>query len=227
MPGRVFWPPQQRSVRDMYNQLGDVYFRKAYQMKYRTFQTLPQYSVSTYLPHRLERKNTKETIFVMDKYRPMSNLLVPLLVCRRIYIQHNDYLWNRSYGCYQQLLVCCWRHQQSSELQNYVPYRARLATIYSRRFLASFRCQFCMLCRCDWRNPIWVHRPYEWDCIESGCIAVNSFAEERKRLVLIAMQWAMSTAGFWTYQSCSIPDQLHVAWLSKERPCFRSWRVAC
>ena len=35
---------------------------------------------------------------------------------------------------------------------------------------------------------IWVHRPYEWDCIESGCIAVNSFAEERKRLVLIAMQ---------------------------------------
>ena len=40
MPGRVFRPRQRRSVRDIYDQLGDVYFCRAYQMKYRTFQNL-------------------------------------------------------------------------------------------------------------------------------------------------------------------------------------------
>ena len=42
MTGRSFRKRQRRSVRDIYDQLGDVYFRRAYRMKFRTFQRLAE-----------------------------------------------------------------------------------------------------------------------------------------------------------------------------------------
>ena len=40
VPGRVFQQRKRRSVRDIYKELGKVYFRRAYRMKYRTFTSL-------------------------------------------------------------------------------------------------------------------------------------------------------------------------------------------
>lgn len=39
-PGRTFRKRQRRSVKDIYNELGDTYFRRAYRMQYRTFKRL-------------------------------------------------------------------------------------------------------------------------------------------------------------------------------------------
>ena len=40
VPEWTFWRRKRRSVRDIYNELGDVYFRRAYRMKYKTFKCL-------------------------------------------------------------------------------------------------------------------------------------------------------------------------------------------
>jgi hypothetical protein len=39
-PGRMFRQRNRRSFKDIYNELGEVYFRRAYRMKYRTFLSL-------------------------------------------------------------------------------------------------------------------------------------------------------------------------------------------
>ena len=40
IPGRTFQQRKRRSVQDNYKELGKVYFRRAYQMNYRTFKSL-------------------------------------------------------------------------------------------------------------------------------------------------------------------------------------------
>ena len=55
--GRSFRKRQRRSVRDIYEELGDVYFRRAYRMKYDTFNRL----ATLLSPYIIESSGKKQT----------------------------------------------------------------------------------------------------------------------------------------------------------------------
>jgi hypothetical protein len=77
IPGRTFRQRKRRSVQGIYKELGKVYFRRAYQMNYRTFKRLAV-ELHPYITKPLVRKDEQDTN-QMDRFLQMSNLLVPLV----------------------------------------------------------------------------------------------------------------------------------------------------
>jgi hypothetical protein len=76
-PGRSFRRRIRRSVEDIYRQLGDVYFRRAYRMKYTTFKRLANDLRRVYWTYQVRKMEVNPGVFRMGVFHLMYALRVP------------------------------------------------------------------------------------------------------------------------------------------------------
>jgi hypothetical protein len=109
MPGRIFRKRQRRLVQDVYNQLGDVYFWRAYQMKFGTFQRLAEVLHPAYIIAASGKKEHSRN------YLPNGQISIHVrLACAvcwfaggSVYDIMTTYEIGHTERHYQQRLVCC------------------------------------------------------------------------------------------------------------------------
>jgi hypothetical protein len=108
VPGRHFRKRLRRSVRQVYEELGEVYFRRAYRMKLGTFQRL----ASILRPYIIATSGKKQETQVKELPPEWTNLvrsstcLCPALVRWGVVVRHHDYIRYRSHRRDQQVSVC-------------------------------------------------------------------------------------------------------------------------
>ena len=119
VPRRGSRPRKRRSVADVYQELGDIYFRRAYRMKYNTFKRL----ASMLCPYIIVASGKSEERSSQNyRYIPNGAIATDVrlacalrwCVCRWLNLRHHDNIQYRTYRNNQQLLVCCGCYQQAS-----------------------------------------------------------------------------------------------------------------
>lgn len=121
-----FQKRQQRLVRDIYEEVGDVYLQHAaYCMNSDTFNCLASMLSSLHHHCIIWQGTTSKELFFHFTTRSCfpSHVLLYICLLRGLFLWHHNYLWDQSHWCHQSLLVCCWCHQPASKFHKYVPQR--------------------------------------------------------------------------------------------------------
>ena len=102
-----------KQVQHIYDQLGPIYFQRAFRMNYSLFQKLARK-----LEDKIIEKSQKNPLASFQRYVPNGPITPSVrLACAApllfwcIIVQLDGYLWYWPYRCIQQHLVCSRRHQ--------------------------------------------------------------------------------------------------------------------
>jgi DDE superfamily endonuclease len=181
---RVFRPRRRRSVEDVYKELGDVYFRRAYRMKYCTFQRLASMLRAYIIAASGKKQGSRNYI----PNGPISTD-VRLACALRWFAGGSVYDIMTTYGIgHTDTIASCWyvvdavnNHPNFTIVYPSDHNQQRsIAEGFSQVSAANFEC--CagaidgML--------IWIHKPSKKDCIQAGCSSGKFFCGRKKKFGL-------------------------------------------
>ncbi len=170
--GRSFRTRRRRSVRDIYEELGDVYFRRAYRMKFDTFNRLAS-MLSPYIVASSGKKQSSRNYQHNGAISPEVRLACALR-------------WFSGGSIYDIMTTFVIGHTDAINSCWFVVDAINHATQYSiaegfRKVLsANFGC-------CAGAIDgvlIWIHKPSSKDCIKSGCSSGKFFCGRKKKFGL-------------------------------------------
>ena len=184
MTGRTFRKRQRRSVQDIYDQLGDVYFRRAYRMKFRTFQRLAE----ILHPYIIAASGKKQD---SSNYLPNGRISTDVrLACAiRWFAGGSVYDIMTTYGIsHTDAINSCWYvvDAVNSHPSFKIAYpeehdkQHSIAEAFRQVSGANFAC-------CAGAIDgilIWIHKPSEKDCARSGCSSGKFMCARKKKFGL-------------------------------------------
>ena len=182
--GRRFRKRKRRSVRDIYEELGDVYFRRAYRMKYDTFNRLAT-ELSPYIIAASGKKQRSSNYLHNGAILPEVRLACAL----RWFSGGSIYDIMTTFGVsHTDAIDSCWfvvdainRHPNFT-IKYPEDHNAQysIAEGFRRVSSADFGC-------CAGAIDgllIWIHKPSSNDCIESGCSNGKFYCGRKKKFGL-------------------------------------------
>ena len=183
-PGRRFRKRARRSVRDIYEELGDVYFRRAYRMKFSSFQRLAT-MLCPYIIAASGKKQSSRNYLQNGRILPEVRLACAL----RWFAGGSVYDIMTSYGMsHTDVLNSCWyvvdainthpsftiAYPHDHDVQH------SIAEGFRQVSSANFKC-------CAGAIDgilIWTHKPPEKDCTTSGCGTGKFYCGRKKKFGL-------------------------------------------
>lgn len=182
--GRSFRKRQRRSVRDIYEELGDVYFRRAYRMKYDTFNRLASL-LSPYIIESSGKKQTSRNYLHNGAISPEVRLACAL----RWFSGGSIYDIMTTFGIgHSDAINSCWyvvdavnRHPSFT-----IKYPEDHDTQYSiaEGFRKVSSADFDCCAGAIDGVLIWIHKPSIRDCVKSGCSSGKFFCGRKKKFGL-------------------------------------------
>jgi hypothetical protein len=181
-------PRKRRSVADVYQELGDVYFRRAYRMKYNTFKRL----ASMLHPLIIAASGKSEEVSSQNyRYIPNGPIStdVRLACALRWFAGGSIYDIMTTYGIgHTETTNSCWyvvdainRHPAFTiQYPSNHNQQQSIADGFLEVSAANFKC-------CAGAIDgilIWIHKPSKKDCIEAGCSSGKFFCGRKKKFGL-------------------------------------------
>lgn len=183
-PGRRFQKRLRRSVRDIYNELGEIYFRRAYRMKFDTFQRLAS-MLRPYIIAASRQKQGSRNYLQNGRISPDVRLACAL----RWFAGGSVYDIMTTYGVgHTDAINSCWYVVDAinSHPSFTIAYpddhniQRSIAEGFRQVSSANFEC-------CAGAIDgilIWIHRPSERDCKTSGCASGKFHCARKKKFGL-------------------------------------------
>lgn len=182
--GRGFRKRQRRSVQDIYDELGDAYFRRAYRMKFETFNRLASMLSQFIITASGKKQNSRN-------YLPNGAILpeVRLACALRWFAGGSVYDIMTTYGIgHTDVLSSCWyvvdainRHPNMNIMYpDDHTEQYSIAEGFREVSSANFGC-------CAGAIDgilIWIHKPSLQDCTTSGCSSGKFFCGRKKKFGL-------------------------------------------
>jgi DDE superfamily endonuclease len=182
-PGRTILERNRRSVKDIYKQLGKVYFQRAYRMKYSTFRRL----AAALRPYIISVSGKKGT----TRYIPNGPISpdVRLACAIRWFAGGSPYDIMTTYGIgHTDTINSCWyvvdainRHP-SFTIQYPDDHNTQLSI--ARGFAEGSSAGFQCCAGAIDGILIWIHKPSKKDCLEVGCDSGKFMCARKKKFGL-------------------------------------------